>query len=801
LQFGSSRRPVGRPFSAQAKREGGVLNVMKAWKSLTGALCLGLVAGTSHAERVSGHVHSDAGAVKAHVRVVVPLEGARRCENTPALFRAALQRRPKVLAEVDTNSRGEFDLEYAPEGQPRLEVFAPGYDAVDYSADQFSGPGKSPQRRGIGLNRAAPLAPMRVLSPARKPVPGARVTYSAEGEAAPVTVETAANGSARVGRAGCYLVEASGYASKVVWATGDVYLPLAPRVVVRLTHDGAPADANLAVEQNGPAPSRDEVATDGGVAVIDSTQVPFTVRVKSDAGFAIAQVSTQATREVSLELRPSAHLRVTTPLEKMEWLSVELDDVTLPLRPLSDDPDEGVELDVSEGTHLLKVSGTAQNGRAPKHDVAEWVEVRGSRTVRLDLRRQVLTGQVVSASGALVSGAAVHVDSDLTLKCGMGMGMCTPVQRFTAKAVTVDGGFALSLLEPGEYRVTAYSPGLGMARARVQVPAPPQRLVLAPGAPLEVRADGGGIALFDPDAAASPAAEPLLEAQAVNGVARFENLRGCFRAVSADREGVVEVGDAGVVLELTKPLARSEVTGAVVDEHERPVDLMVCATLRGQGACAQATDGGFSVRLEVAGAPHRIAVNEDGWAAKPVWAKAGETVTLHARRWKPTEVTVTDAEGRAVPGLIASDATVKGRRVTFRTSHRADLFAPGFAPQFVELEPPPTAVQLARLPLTGTVSQADGTAAEGAMVAFLCEGVLDDPALRWARYVSDIGPTSWTYWPGGVECIAGFASVDARGRFTLSRLARPAVAVEVRHGQKVLKVPWKVGEPLVLTLP
>lgn len=673
-----------------------------------GALSLGLVAAAAHAERVSGHVRLETGDGKAHVRVVVAPENPRRCERAPALFRAALLRQPKVLAETDTNARGEFVLEYEPEGQPQLEIVAPGHDVFRFAAEPDVSPGQSPQRRGFGLNRAARPALLRVFASPRHPLPGARVTYSPEDSLGPVTVVAAANGSVRVGRAGCYLVEAAGYATKVVTDTRDVFLPRAPRVLVKVSNEGAPAEATLSIEDPSVAPVREEVATDGGVAVIDSFGVPFTLRARSDAGLATVQVSTQDTREVALELRPLAHLWVTTPLAAMEWLTVEVDGVSAPLRPVRDDPDAGVEFDLTEGTHLLKVTGAAHNSRVPKYDRTEWIDVRGTRTERLDLRRQVLTGQVVSAAGAPVSGATVHVDSDLKLRCGMGMGMCTPVQRFTAQAVTVDGGFSLALLEPGEYRVTAYSPELGTARAKVSVPAAAQRLVLEPGAPLSVKAGGGAVALYDPDTSPDLLGAALLLTPVVRGVARFENLRGRYRAVSADGEDLVEVGDAGVELALTRPRRRSEIAGTVVDERGRPVDLSVCAVLRSGGRCARSSDGGFSVEVEVSGAAYRIALSEDEWVASPVRAKAGDAVTLHARRWKPTQVRVTDPEGAPVPGLTASTGKVKGSRVTLRNTYPEVLSAPGFAPRVVEPESVPPTVQLERLPLTGTVRQPDG---------------------------------------------------------------------------------------------
>lgn len=373
---------------------------------------------------------------------------------------------------------------------------------------------------------------------------------------------------------------------------------------------------------------------------------------------------------------------------------------------------------------------------APRIDLAKWITLDGDREESIDLRMLPLSGTVVGPGG-VPAEAEVQVESDLELQCGTGGGSCIPLQRHQEQSQTADGGFHLLVPTAGEYRLTAWTrDGGAVGRATARVPGAPVQLALEPSA-------------YRPP-----------------------------------------------------PLPRWFITGTVRDEKGKPADVNVCAFLGNGGGCSAARDGGFVLDVYVPEVTYRVAVSERTRSAElysePVHARPGEHVELVARPWKPRSVRVTDRAGAPVglPKWAGGGSTMILR------ARRSQTLAPaGFIPLTFDTETVGPALTLERLPLAGTVKDERGKPAEGAAVSLLCASAASERPVKWSRYTSDVGGvTAWTWWPDGVQCIAATTRVDAAGRFRFEKLNHSFIALEVRRGAQVMRVPYTYGQALELTL-
>lgn len=696
----------------------------------------------AQADTVRGRVHDRERPLAAQVRMLGPPGndgGWVECAPDVPTFRDNLERRgPWVLGETFTNDAGEFDLEYGPQPHCAMEIAAAGYRRSTWHSP-------APPRPGVlrmGYIVDEPVETVAVVlrgADGGPPIAGARLRWRSGGTGPVETRTTDERGRVTLEAVRCLLAEAPGFEPAVLSSkrlstprSPPLELALLParRVLARVWLDGGLADARVEVTTGRGSKT---MATDGGVLAVDDVSPPFTLKARAGGRLAVAEVTAQSPGQLDLDLRPAAKLKLLASFEDNQSLRVSVGNLS---RTLFAFLQTGTEFELLQGTYLVRSYHRGNRGRAPIN-VARWVILDRDLEVPADEWPLPLTGSVVTHGGEATE-AELSVQGDLELRCGMGMGLCTPLQRFFEGGRTDDGGFTLWVPEAGEYRLTAWLPdGGASAKAVVQVPGPPARLELthAPYAP--------------------------------------------------------------------ERYPRWFITGTVRDEKGRPVDLPVCATLGNGGGCSTPSDGGFALDVSVPGVQHRVHVSERrrglAWYSDPVMARAGDTVELVAKRWRPRSTRVVDPDGKP---LALPKWQGKGARLDLQSPGRNTLRLDGYVPLAFDTETVGPELKLARLPLRGTVADAAGHPAEGAAVSLLCESVTNERVVRWSRYTSDVGGgTTWTHWPDGVQCVAATARVDAAGRFEIPDVGVPVRQVEVRSGTRVSRTPYTYGQPLELVLP
>lgn len=693
-----------------------------------------LAALAAQAETVRGYVTDRRARLQATVRLLGASGsdgGWVECARDVPSFRDNLVTRgPPVLAETKTNDAGEFDFAYQPAPDSVVEIAAHGYRPFVFQAEHPGRPGRGVDRMAYIVDDPVEMvAATLVQLDGGTPISGATLRWRASGTGDVQTVRTDGRGRARVEAGRCLLAEAPGFEPAVLGGARRLALARAKRVVARVLLEGRPGEAQVEVRS---AAGRAVLATDGGVVVVDSARAPYTLVARAQGLLAAATVTEAQPADLVLDLRPAARLRLVTAIGRSEIHTVSVGETSRTI--FGWDP-SSLEFELPRGTYLVRSFFRPAAG--PKRiNLAKWVTLDRDREEPLDLWMLPLSGTVVTPQGAPAE-AEVVVESDLELLCGMGGGICSPLQRYRQTARATDGGFSLQVPTEGEYRLTALAPGRrAVGRATAKVPGAPVRLALEPSAH----------------------AEP--------------------------------------------PLPRWFITGTVRDEQGKPADVSVCAVLGGGGGCVDARDGGFALDVFISEVSYRVAVTERTKGAElysaPVRVRAGEHVELVARPWKPRSVRVTDRAGApvALPKWLGARSTM--RLLYPRTE---TLLLPGFLPLTFDSETVGPTLTLERLPLAGTVRDSAGRPAEGAAVSLLCESPVSERPVKWSRYTDDLGGvTTWTWWPEGVRCIAATTRVDAAGRFSFTEVNRPFVAVEVRQGAKVTRVPYGYGQPLDLVV-
>ncbi|MFT3842063.1 MAG: hypothetical protein QM723_34045 [Myxococcaceae bacterium] len=748
----------------------------------------------AYAERVSGHVHVGGLDAKGHVRVLVraKLDG-QACPSKPAQLSKLLEAGPKVLAEGDTNAKGEFSLEYAAEPGAELEIRVPKHRTYRFAVQPDAHRDQPPTYHGYNVDKPSRPEVVKVREhDTWAPLKGAQLRFRPDDTGPLQTARTAADGTAKLDGEACVLVSAEGHAPAVLTG-GEVALRRTDHLELSVRRGNAPAEAHLVLTAEGAETV--ELDTDGGRAAADVVKLPAMIAAAGDGGF--ARVSANHAGAFNLDLRPRATAVLVGRVEKDEQVKVTLGDLTVTLDGSKQAAPVRQELEVPEG--ILRLSVKWVNGPSQRPSVVRWVDAHGRFEVPIDLERPMVHGILTGPDGGRVD-AQLHLDSVVPVRASLTMGGWSPLIRFVATGISRDGGFELAALDPGDYLLTAWSPSVGIARQAVTVPGPPLKLTLTPGATLQVDAPGGLRLEEFGEPAELSGWPPILERDGRGGSITVEHLWGRFQIHGVPDAGVVTLDDAGV--HFSPPLPKREarpITGTVTSPRPLPPKTYVCGALGNIGHCTDVVDGGFTLATEP-GARYRVTVSHKEWTSAPVYARSGETLTLAAFPWKPKKVKVADTTGK--PVAVSEPFGSKGNPVSLPNAGRERFNAPGYIPIEVDTETVGDTVTLSPLPLKGVLKNGRGPVA-GATVVALCRDKTDgiDIPIHWEANVSLAERTYWTWWPDGYECISGEALTAEDGTFELQSLSAAVSGFEVRWGRKVTRLEYRPGAPLELTLP